>query len=162
VHLIFYTSAGCEAWDVAARPAIPEGMPVLIDDDLRFEDGVGQARAAAVVNRWLRELPVNGCPSPSSWPSYGRALRDWMVFLAGRVVGLFDSRDRLRAGLSAYCQYRATGPLEARFEATTWNQHMSIVSGFYQWAIAEGTPRPSRSPTGRPSWPTPTRSGGGR
>jgi hypothetical protein len=71
MHLIFYSSASCESWDVAARPAVPEGMPVLVDDDLRFEAGVGQARPAAVVNRWLRELPVSGCPAPSSWASYG-------------------------------------------------------------------------------------------
>jgi site-specific recombinase XerD len=141
VQLIFYSSAGCESWDVATRPAIPEQMPVLVDDDLQFEDSAGQARPAAVVNRWLRELPVSGCASRSSWSSYGRALRDWMVFLTSRGIGLFDSRERLRAGLSAYCEYRASGPLGSRFEATTWNQHMSIVSSFYRWAVAEGYAR---------------------
>ena len=43
------------------RPLIPERMPVLIDDDLRFEDGPGAPRPAVVVNRWLRELPASGC-----------------------------------------------------------------------------------------------------
>jgi integrase len=135
--LIYYSSGGYQSWNVRTRPAIPEGMPILVDDDLRFEDGVGQPRPTAVVNQWLRELPASGCPSPGSWVAYARALRDWMTFLAGRGVGLFDERDRLRAGLSAYAVYRATGPLAARFEASTWNQHISVLTGFYRWASAE-------------------------
>jgi len=137
VQLIYYSSDGYRSWNVRTRPAIPEGMPILVDDDLRFEDGVGQSRPTAVVNQWLRELPASGCASPGSWASYARAVRDWMTFLAGRGVGLFDERDRLRAGLSAYAEYRATGPLAARFEASTWNQHMSVLTGFYRWASAE-------------------------
>jgi site-specific recombinase XerD len=27
---------------------------------------------------------------------------------------------------------------EARFAPSTWNQHISILSVFYQWAVAEG------------------------
>src|SRR6266498_3862866 len=112
-------------------------MPILIDDDLRFEDGVGQPRPTVLVNQWLRELPACGCASPGSWAVYARVVRDWMTFLAGRGVGLFDERDRLRAGLSAYAAYRATGPLAARFEAATWNRHVSVLTGFYRWASAE-------------------------
>jgi hypothetical protein len=52
-------------WDVGHRPLIPEGMPVLIDDDLRFEDGPGAPRPSVAVNRWLRELPSSGAPSPN-------------------------------------------------------------------------------------------------
>lgn len=33
VQLIF-SSAGWESWDVRTRPVIPDGMPVLVDDDL--------------------------------------------------------------------------------------------------------------------------------
>ncbi|GAA3310995.1 hypothetical protein GCM10020295_79550 [Streptomyces cinereospinus] len=53
-------------------------------------------------------------------------------------MGLFDSRVRLKAALSRYAEHRAAGPLKARFAATTWGQHMSILSLFYRWAIAEG------------------------
>jgi integrase len=42
------------------------------------------------------------------------------------------------SGLSRYAAHRAAGPLKARFVATTWGQHMSILSLFYRWAIAEG------------------------
>jgi len=40
-------------------------MPVLVDDDLRFEDDDG-VRPSVAVNRWLRELPSSGCPAPRS------------------------------------------------------------------------------------------------
>jgi hypothetical protein len=47
-------------WDVERRPLIPERMPVLVDDDLRFEDAPSAVRASVAVNRWLRELPAGG------------------------------------------------------------------------------------------------------
>ena len=91
-----------------------------------------------MVNRWLRELPASGAPAPSSWENYARAVKEWAEFLAGHGVGLFDSRERLKSGLSRYAEHRAAGPVTARFAATTWGQHMSILSLFYRWAIAEG------------------------
>ena len=76
---------------------------------LRTTPGRGQA---LLVNRWLRELPVSGAPSPNTWEAYARALRDWLAFLGERgVAGQFDSRDRLRAALSVYAEYRLAGPL---------------------------------------------------
>ena len=39
VILIFFSSRGWQSWDLEYRPLIPEGMPVLVDDDLRLEDG---------------------------------------------------------------------------------------------------------------------------
>jgi hypothetical protein len=61
-----------------------------------------------------------------------------MEFLAEHGVGLFDSRERLKLGLSRYAEHRAAGPLKRRFVATTWGQHMSILSMFYRWALDEG------------------------
>ncbi|MBS2963822.1 site-specific integrase [Actinocrinis puniceicyclus] len=136
--LSFFSSTGWRSWDLEYRPLIPEGMPVLVDEDLRFEDGPAAPRPAAVVNRWLRELPASGAPSPSSWESYARAVKGWAEFLAVHGVGLFDTRERLKAGLSRYAEHRAAGPLASRFAATTWGQHMSILSLFYRWAMAEG------------------------
>ena len=111
---------------------------MLVDDDLRLEDGPAAPRPAVMVNRWLRELPASGAPAPSSWENYARAVKEWAEFLAGHGVGLFDSRERLKSGLSRYAEHRAAGPVTARFAATTWGQHMSILSLFYRWAIAEG------------------------
>ena len=91
-----------------------------------------------MVNRWLRELPASGRPAPGSWESYARVVQEWMEFLDEHGVALFDSRDRLKGALSRYAEHRATGPLEQRFAATTWGRHMSVLSVFYRWAIAEG------------------------
>lgn len=136
--LSFFSSRGWESWDVECRPLIPERMPVLVDDDLRFEDGPGAPRLTVAVNRWLRELPSCGAPAPSSWASYARVVKEWMVFLADHGVGLFDSRERLKHALGKYAEHRATGPTPERFAATTWARHMSVLSLFYRWAIAEG------------------------
>ena len=43
--LSFFSSQGWESWDIERRPLIPERMPVLIDDDLRFEDGPAAPRS---------------------------------------------------------------------------------------------------------------------
>lgn len=51
---------------------------------------------------------------------------------------MFDSRERLKAALGKYAEYRAAGPVRERFAATTWGQHMSILSLFYRWAMEEG------------------------
>jgi site-specific recombinase XerD len=138
MELVFFSSRDWESWDLDARPVRPDGMPVLVDDDLRFEGPGGVARSTVAVNQWLRELPSSGCPAPASWAVYARALRDWMSFLGVHGVALFDERERLRSGLSSYAVHRACGPVKDRFEATTWNQHMSILSSFYRWAVAEG------------------------
>jgi integrase len=137
VELTFFSSVGWESWDVEARPAIPDRMPVLVDDDLLFDGGSGP-RPSVAVNRWLRELPTSGAPAPGTWAVYARVLRDWMVFCADHGTGMFAGREDLRAVLSAYAAYRAEGPEQARFEATTWNRHVSVLSSFYQWAVVEG------------------------
>jgi integrase len=136
--LTFFSSQGWQSWDLEHRPLIPEGMPVLVDDDLLLEDGPAAPRPAAIVNRWLRELPSSGAPAPNSWENYARAVKAWTEFLAEHGVGLFESRQRLKAGLSRYAEHRAAGPVRARFAATTWGQHMSILSLFYRWAMEEG------------------------
>lgn len=110
---------------------------MLVDDDLLFEDERG-SRASTVVNQWLRELPVSGCPAPRSWAVYARILRDWAVFAAEHGVGVLTGREQLRSLLGAYAVYRACGPVRVRFEASTWAQHVSVLSGFYRWAVAEG------------------------
>ena len=138
VILSFFSSPGWESWDVEHQPVIPDGMPFLVGDDVRFEDGPGAPRACTVVNRWLRGLPSSGAPAPKSWAYYARVVKAWMEFCAGRGAELFDSRERLKDVLGAYAEYRAAGPLEARFAASTWGQAMSILGLFYRWAMAEG------------------------
>ena len=136
--LSFFSSQGWESWDLERPPLVAERMPVLIDDDLRLEDGPGRPRPASVVNQWLRELPVSGAPAPASWASYARVVREWLEFLTARGVGLFDSRSRLREALGGYSEFRGSGPAGQRLAGSTWNRHVSVLSVFYRWAIAEG------------------------
>ena len=138
VSLTLFSSHGSESWDIEGPPLIPEAMPVLIDSDLVFEDGPVSPRSTTVVNRWLRELPTHGVPAPSSWANYARVLRAWMDFLALHGVGLFDSRERLKQALARYAEHRAAGPFDQRFVASTWGLHVSVLSLFYRWAMAEG------------------------
>lgn len=44
----------------------------------------------------------------------------------------------MRAGLSFYAEHRLAGPLKVRLTPGSWNLHMSVLSGFYKWAMAEG------------------------
>ena len=136
VRLIFFSSAGWETWGFDRRPLIPERMPVLVDEDLRFFDESGP-RPSAVVNRWLCDRPTNGAPTPASWAVYARAMRAWLEFLQERGVRLFDDRERLRAALAMYAEHRFAGPLEARLAPATWNLQIGVVAAFYRWAVAE-------------------------
>ena len=136
--LSFFSSQGWESWDVEHRPFVPERMPVLIDDDLLFEDGPGAPRPTVTVNRWLRELPSSGAPAPNSWTNYARAVKEWAEFLTGHGAGLFDPRPQLKAALGKYAEHRAAGPAETLLAASTWGQQMSILSMFCRWAVAGG------------------------
>lgn len=138
VFLINFSSDGWESWDVDRRPLIRDQMPILVDCDLRFEDDNAVPRPSVVANRWLRELPVSGAPSPRTWKAYAQALRSWLEFLSDRGVEPFESRERLRAVLGAYAGHRLSGSLEARWDHSTWNLHMTALSAFYEWALAEG------------------------
>jgi hypothetical protein len=73
MQMTFFRSTGWAGWDVTAEPAIPDRMPVLVDDDLLFEDA-GVARPSVAASRRLRELPVSGAPSPATWAAYARVL----------------------------------------------------------------------------------------
>ncbi|MET7483516.1 site-specific integrase [Streptomyces sp. NPDC005538] len=136
MEVAFYSSAGWGSWGLPAKPVIPERMAFLVDDDLLFEDDRG-LRASAVANVWLRLRPSDGCPAPSSWGTYARMLRDWIVAAQLHGVDVFDTRDRLKALLSTYAVDRAGGDPKQYLGADTWNQHMSVLSKFYQWAVKE-------------------------
>ncbi|MFI5822816.1 site-specific integrase [Streptomyces rishiriensis] len=136
MQMIFFSSKGWKSWGLSGRPVISERMPVLVDDDLLFEDERG-LRDTMAINRWLRWLPLNGAPAPNSWEFYGRTLREWCEFLEPLRIGVFDDRARLKDALSLYAVDRSCGPLKRRFMASTWNQQMSILSRFYAWAEKE-------------------------
>jgi len=138
VILHYHSSRGWEEWDVESRPLMREGMPVLIDDDLRFEDDGGALRPSAVMSRWLRELPVSGAPSPRTWKTYAEVLKAWAEFLTEHRVHIFADRQRLRDVLSVYAEHRLSGPLDVRLRPASWNLAIKTISAFYQWAATEG------------------------
>src|SRR5260221_11220462 len=92
--MTFFSSVGWEAWDLGHRPVIPERMPVLIDDDLLFEDGPGAPRPVVAVNRGLRGLPVSGAPAGGTWATYDPHLRGRMEYVEARVAGVDAGRAR--------------------------------------------------------------------
>ncbi|MFB8396308.1 site-specific integrase [Streptomyces yangpuensis] len=132
--LTYFTRDGWESWDLDREPLIRQDMPVLIDDDLRFEDEHGP-RPTVAVNAWLRELPISGVPAAKSWRSYAQAMRSWLEFLASRSVHPFAEREDLRAALGAFAEYRLAGPVEARWDGATWNHRVNVMSRFYSWAV---------------------------
>jgi hypothetical protein len=60
MQLTFFSSVGWESWDVEARPAIPDRMPVLVDDDLRFDDDGGPRPTAPGCGTRHRSPPEPG------------------------------------------------------------------------------------------------------
>lgn len=48
-QLIFFSSLGWKSWGVRAKPAIPDGMPLLIDDGLVFVAAGGAGRVCGEV-----------------------------------------------------------------------------------------------------------------
>src|SRR5256885_1572673 len=103
----------------------------------------GGDRAVARCRPWRKlgrrgGAPVRGPPSPNTWRNYATALRAWLEFVAGRGVDPLGEREALRAVLGAYAGYRLSGPLAARWGASTWNLHMAVLASFYQWAVEEG------------------------
>lgn len=137
VILFYFSKAGGEDWDLASPPLNRDGMPVLVDDDLRFEDENG-LRPVTFINRWLRELPISGAPAESSWKTYALQLKSWVEFLSAHGIALFSDRQRLRDGLSLYSEHRLSGPLEVRLGASSWNLAIKTIAAFYQWAVNEG------------------------
>jgi hypothetical protein len=91
VLLSYFSPDGCDEWDLRGRPVIRAGMPVLVDEDLRFEDGQGP-RPSTVMNRWLRELPVSGAASPRTWRAYAQVLKAWVEFPEARGAHVFADR----------------------------------------------------------------------
>ncbi|MER6031543.1 site-specific integrase [Streptomyces sp. NPDC001851] len=132
--LISFSREGWEQWGLDYEPLIPERMPILIDDDLRFEDESGP-RATVVANTWLRELPINKVPAWRSWWAYARALLAWLEFLQRYGVDPYGDREELRAALGGLAEYRLAGPLKERWDVETWNQRVNAMSRFYGWCV---------------------------
>lgn len=136
LHL--FSGEGWQDWGLEGQPMIRERMPILIDEDLIFEDAAGP-RPADVMNRWLRELPISGAPAPKTWLTYAQVLKGWCEFLAVRGISPLAGREQLREGLSLYAEHRLSGPAESRLSPASWNLAVKTLAGFYDWAAREGS-----------------------
>ncbi|MFF2399877.1 MULTISPECIES: tyrosine-type recombinase/integrase [Streptomyces] len=136
MHLVYFSRSGWEGWGLPSVPLVRQGMPVLIDDDLLFEDDHGP-RPTVAVNLWLQNLPLDGAPAQKTWVTYAQSMKSWLEYLDEVGVHAFAERDALRAALSSFAEYRLSGPLTARWEVSTWNQQIKTVARFYQWAVDE-------------------------
>jgi hypothetical protein len=149
MHKIRFSCDGWEAWGLDRQPLIRDGMPVLIDEDLVFEEE-GRERPTVIANRWLRELPSSGAPAQRSWEVYADVLKQWLEFFQARSLDPFGDR----AALSAYAGYRLTGPLKVgkvrvRLGPTTWNLHTGSSGYAVSSAARRGSPRyPPPTPAG--------------
>lgn len=132
-----FSAEGWQGWGLDQKPLIRDKMPVLLDDDLVLEDADG-LRPAAVMNRWLRELPISGAPAPKTWLTYAQVLKSWCDFLEGRGVSPVAGREELREALSLYAEHRLSGPPQARLAASSWNLAVKTLAAFYAWAQSEG------------------------
>ena len=132
-----FSPDGWEGWSLRGRPAIRDQMPVLIDDDLRFEDGCGP-RPATVMNEWLRELPITGAAESPDVAGLRSGAEELGGIPCGAAGPVFADHRELRESLSAYAEYRLAGPLEARLAPASWNLAVKTLSAFYSWAAAEG------------------------
>lgn len=84
MQMISFSASGWETWDVSRQPLIREQMPVLIDDDLLFEDAPGSPRPTTMANRYLGDLPINGAPAVRTWENSAGCLSAWLAFLQER------------------------------------------------------------------------------
>jgi hypothetical protein len=73
-------------------------------------------------------------------PISSRPMSRWRARRCARRTSLTTStlRDQLKLALGKYAELRASGRAERRFAAATWGRHMSVLSLFCRWAMAEG------------------------
>jgi len=115
---------------------ILEGTPLIIDEDLKFEDS-GTGRDTWVINSWLIARSHDPNISPRTLDVYLDALLPWLCFLVTIEVDLLGNRTALKAALGLYAEHRLSGHHRKRWANSTWNLHVTAISEFYKWARDE-------------------------
>ena len=115
---------------------IIEGIPLIIDDDLRFQDA-GMQRPTWVVNHWIISCSHGPQISLRTLNIYMSAAFAWLLFLQEKGFDPLGDRDSLQAALGLYAEFRLSGKHTKRWANSTWNLNISAISGFYKWAIAK-------------------------
>lgn len=125
----FFDPVACAELPGDPPVGIPRGMPFLLDDD---------GAPVEPVNRWLRSLPTTGVPSPNSWSAYACDLLAWVRFLRARSLEVLADPAALVGAVAAYHADRRMGELSRRLAESSWGRAITAISGFYEWARAEG------------------------
>ena len=124
-----FDPAACAGLPDDPPVGIPQGMPFLLDDD---------GMPVESVNRWLRSLPTTGVPAPKSWSAYAGDLLAWVRFLRARSLDVLDDPAALVDAVAAYHADRRMGEPTRRLAERSWARAITAISGFYEWARAEG------------------------
>lgn len=106
---------------------VPADMPFFLDTDGSYP---------RLLNQFLRDLPVMGCPASNTWRAYALDLQGFLAHLAetGCPRGLLDVEfDDLRS----YRDRRRNGT-PASVSATTWNRCLAALQKFFDWAVNRG------------------------
>ncbi len=103
--------------------AIPHGMPFFIADD---------GFPVHHVNRWLKALPVSGCPSSATWTAYGRDYLNWHRFLAARGTDPLQAKEDDLIAYYAVLRLGDGGP-DLVVDERTWNRRVAGLDNYYRY-----------------------------
>lgn len=112
------------------------GTPLIIDDDLLFEED-GKERPSSLVNSYIISRSHEPRTSMRTLEIYVDALLAWLVFLDRIGTDLVSTRDELKAALGVYAEFQLSGKDKRRWANSTWNLNVTAISEFYKWAREE-------------------------
>lgn len=91
------------------------------------------------LDRFFRDLPLNGVRSRHSLRAYGYDVLVWVRFLSearGKIIWEANRQDVL-----AYHRARRREDAEQRISASSWNRAVACLDRLYRWAAQEGLTR---------------------
>ncbi len=106
---------------------VPDKMPFVLADD-------GQYHRA--INRFLRDLPSDGCPSANTWKAYARDIVTFARFLAEKCGGK-DILETVADDIKLYNRTRLLGNQNA-INRASWNRAITALDKFFNWALDRG------------------------
>lgn len=136
MHRISFHLDDADAAELGGDLRILEGTPLIIDDDLLFED-IGRDRPSWIINAWIINRSHEPRISIRTLNIYMGALLAWLVFLRSNGFDLLGDRPSLQAALGRYAEFQLSGKHKKRWANSTWDLNITAISEFYKWAISE-------------------------
>jgi site-specific recombinase XerD len=106
---------------------IPDGVPYLISPGFEYD---------VVLNRYFLRPTLVGAPGNTQL-AVARDIRRFLDFL-WRSRDRRGWRDATEADHDAYWYWRRRDPAGPRVAGSTWNRELSMLNGFYGWAVRRG------------------------